>query len=968
MFVLEKMSEPASKPVTSLAITERPERSGNCVGIFFQLFDWKRRLAKKKLFSKKLFPPRGDEKLPAAKFLLIAGENRGGFPNSKKAENNSVCSLADAERSNGMKTPGLVARLMGLESMPAVRRDKPKKAPVSEFCYRQERKPIKHVDNLQKKSEFFCYDRDLNSEKGQAKVDLRPQKLQKTGFFDRRSVTKVGAEALQFKNALSRSKKQHHRLASPVKSPRILSGRNAVRLMEAASKILEPGLQATNQAKYSLTYSTSPCLSLEDQATREREFPLKQTRQPTYPFSAKSQSVQPSCNSCGNFLSDVDFRLNVEEQATDGASSSSDFNSSELSHASSHGSGKGRLKSRKTSLAHDGGVDVGRSVFSRHHEGVVSLAGQAKANVQKKAQNLVDRRLHIQRDQDLFPPVRECKPQLVVNLNALKQKNQNKRGPSADAVNRTKDYVALNRNLSGQTTKMRTPTRVVDNCKMNVEKTVWDKKDDSFSTVKTLARKRRPVNSSTQFMSTGFSNSNIVKQESVTSGVNHRTGSEVDVRSLNRNSMKTTFQKKAEGHSMRNGKDADIVSFAFSSPMRHGIGSSSSLEMNKRRNQSELPCSISHQGEANLNKKTGNSPPPRISGLHGDALGALLGQKLRELTFLNRDKSMRPLSQENGDNCSDGFSSKDSLYNDSPESLDCTHAHDQLCSPSRKFQAEAKKEIPIKFLPHANDCDHPSPTSILEASFSNDSFLSECLSGRSGHKLDHQSIECSHHQTQAWLPKTGLLDSTTSMNTRMARIEKLNSICSTYGIDPSEIGLTGIKLYYAREIIWNVELLCGNLSQYDYVSADTLVDSLLLDMLEALVKHQWGRPKCNLGFPDTEEGHLFRGFLFDCMVECLDSRYSGYFTTSFMALSKLPLSTNRENLAREVFEQIKQWRNLAKKDLDDMVEMEMSNSSGKWTEFKNEAFDTGVDIEGDILQILLDEMVVDLGQCWVGCF
>lgn len=57
------MNENNGKKAKSLAITEKQSghhrssgRPGGCVGIFFQLFDWNRRLAKKKLFPKKLLP------------------------------------------------------------------------------------------------------------------------------------------------------------------------------------------------------------------------------------------------------------------------------------------------------------------------------------------------------------------------------------------------------------------------------------------------------------------------------------------------------------------------------------------------------------------------------------------------------------------------------------------------------------------------------------------------------------------------------------------------------------------------------------------------------------------------------------------------------------------------------------------------------------------------------------------------
>lgn len=52
------MDDSMEKTTSSLAIVEKkPQRTGGCVGIFFQLFDWNRRFSKKKLFSKKLLPP-----------------------------------------------------------------------------------------------------------------------------------------------------------------------------------------------------------------------------------------------------------------------------------------------------------------------------------------------------------------------------------------------------------------------------------------------------------------------------------------------------------------------------------------------------------------------------------------------------------------------------------------------------------------------------------------------------------------------------------------------------------------------------------------------------------------------------------------------------------------------------------------------------------------------------------------------
>ena len=56
MCITGEMSEISGQ--TTLAIVEkRPQRPGGCAGILFQVFDWNRKFAKKKLFSKKLLPP-----------------------------------------------------------------------------------------------------------------------------------------------------------------------------------------------------------------------------------------------------------------------------------------------------------------------------------------------------------------------------------------------------------------------------------------------------------------------------------------------------------------------------------------------------------------------------------------------------------------------------------------------------------------------------------------------------------------------------------------------------------------------------------------------------------------------------------------------------------------------------------------------------------------------------------------------
>ena len=92
-----------------------------------------------------------------------------------------------------MRVPSLVARLMGLESIPAAQRDKSKKA----LCADGKKESLGDHCELDRQG--------VDLEMGVVKHDSRPQKLQKTGSYERRAVTRFGAEALQIKSVLSRA-------------------------------------------------------------------------------------------------------------------------------------------------------------------------------------------------------------------------------------------------------------------------------------------------------------------------------------------------------------------------------------------------------------------------------------------------------------------------------------------------------------------------------------------------------------------------------------------------------------------------------------------------------------------------------------------------------------------------------------------------------------------------------------------
>ncbi|KAF0926293.1 hypothetical protein E2562_022111 [Oryza meyeriana var. granulata] len=210
----------------SLAITERQKPAPSCVASLFQM------LAKRKLFSSsskktKLLPPpvrtqkfspgrppAGGEKTPAAKMRTLLLDS----PYDPNEVTSRLPPPGQDNRRSEMCTPGVVARLMGLSSMPATSHQKAAKTmDASELGGHRNECSYGSIDNSHQKQQKPGQLRDGRHDNGsQFNEDVQP-------LWSRRHA---------------------HKVASPIKSPRSISRRNKTRLIEAAVKVLEPGLQS----------------------------------------------------------------------------------------------------------------------------------------------------------------------------------------------------------------------------------------------------------------------------------------------------------------------------------------------------------------------------------------------------------------------------------------------------------------------------------------------------------------------------------------------------------------------------------------------------------------------------------------------------------------------------------------------------------------------------------------------------
>lgn len=968
MCITGEMSEISGQ--TTLAIVEkRPQRPGGCAGILFQVFDWNRKFAKKKLFSKKLLPPVRlrksskkfgvDEKLP--KLRLIADENSGGFPYMKK---NEGCCNGDTAQKNEMRAPGLVARLMGLESMPDVKQDKSKKTLLSGSG--SDKEEYVHSHGRFEREELIA-------EKGETKQEFRPQKLQKTGLSERKPVTKFGAEALQIKHMLSRSRKHHQKLVSPVKSPRNVSGRNASRFIGAATRILEPGLQRS-KSKCALAYSnaidhppTADAFLVEANDVES----FQDAR--CFQTSAKPLNGQSSsCTNCGHSLGGMST---AEQQPALSSGSQFVHPPCQMSERES-----GRLaifcpelekgKTEEGSLLYAAAAMEGRQPCANYMPEIKLLkkAGQRlwqAASPQGKLQKDVSPAClrHKMQGQDQMFQVRNRLP----SRSKLIRVQSNRVSAAANATNETTNLVLQKQNISNHSHLRMSPKQ--DIYRLDTDQRFGDRGHDSLSPL----QKRRSLNSSRQNEGSRFVSSTLVKptniRSSAISGKGRSSTSHSTIGPCTSIRL-AHLQGSINADSSQN--DSDVISFTFKSPMKRKTGIHADME--GKRNQSGPNSEVTLR-KLSLNENEGKRNSLKSFPLSGDSLGVLLEQKLKELTCQEEDsafgdtaprKTTAVILQElisaltterpsHWDQLVYGVNNRDSyLRSDNQQLDDKTFA---------AFQAKPKStKISVGYLPNG---EHLSPGSVLDVSFSNDSFASSSLDDGSRCNLGMESTEYYEGQRQLETD-ADLLDSACSLSIgkfyRESVINLLNNISEVFStINLADGHLKGRKLTHAKEVILNAELVFVNAALPDaVVNGGFSISHFVLNELELLASVMRTNFSGFVAFDiNNKEGNQLKGFVFDCVIEYLESRFGRYSNSGFNAWTRLPLRMKTEMLMCEIVEEVGRWAGLAGLMVDELIEHEMSRSFGKWTDFELEAFETGTEIDQQILQSLITEVAVD---------
>lgn len=169
-------------------------------------------------------------------FLQTDEDEIGAGTSIKGGSDYSCASSVTDDDIYGAKAPGVVGRLMGLDSLPT------SSEPYST-----------HLFDTQSLRDAYFQNRNLNYHHDQRIV--YPGDLPARNFLESKPQKMVSKpiEKFQTESLPPKSAKTipitHHKLLSPIKSPGFIPTKNAALIMEAAARIIEPGPQAVNRAK-----------------------------------------------------------------------------------------------------------------------------------------------------------------------------------------------------------------------------------------------------------------------------------------------------------------------------------------------------------------------------------------------------------------------------------------------------------------------------------------------------------------------------------------------------------------------------------------------------------------------------------------------------------------------------------------------------------------------------------------------
>lgn len=925
------------------------EKEGSKMGGFLQMFDWTAKSRKKLFSSKSDFPERSkqgkksDGNLPMTQFHLMDEDDIGAGSSIKGSSDYSCASSVTDDDMYGAKAPGVVARLMGLDSLPTSSSE-----PYATPLFDTQSLRSSHISN---KSHNFQHDQQImysgnlfNKVDGPGPVknfvEPKPQKI------INRPIEKFQTESLPPKSAKS-IPITHHKLLSPIKTPGFIPTKNAAHIMEAAARIIDSSPQVPARFRMpSVGPSSEPLrvCDLKEKMEAAQKVPLVGS-------SSASLKVRDSKPKVEAF--EKTSRL-AETTRRPVESNAAKYLKGQSLNKSWNGS------TDSTSLR---ASDTEESSGAKNKGKSISLAIQAKVNVQRREglSSSSNRSLAHQRDQS------EIKSSQVFNSQPSSKKNLHKRSssPTASSVLRQN-----NQKQNWQTDKEKSSSKsTVSNLQSRKDLSGRQKAFRKTAQNSKTGSRKSGLDATETERGGPYSKNHPRKKRSINGEFHFEKNEVVDNMYIDR-SYKTAVDSNAgAGRHVdwvedSKKKGMDVVSFTFTAPLTRPMETSSS-QIAQRSNNTFVDNSRSKRLLLDTEGMKLSSLGHNAMG-GGDALSILLEQKLRELNCAIESSSHESLKSMSSS------TSMSTLHNsvESPAVSAASRFSDKLDSSSlsSNYLQELKLKNNFQGIDEMDECSsgradarQPSPVSVLEPTFSTES----CGSSDS---MDSSSIvEGSKHCSSVQAQDVHGLHSSKKLHTLEADTElsdSASSLLASYmaktnpvAIVKAEDSMKSIQweLEYVKLILCNVELM---FKDFALGRAREIINPHLFYQLE--------NRKSELG-GSTEESRLQRKALFDSVSECLDIRFRRYVGGGSKMWEKgVAMLRRKEWLAEQVYREISTWRGMGDCMVDELVDIDMSTQHGKWLDFEVDAFLLGSEVEGQIFNALVDEVVSDILQ--VKCF
>lgn len=893
-----------------MGIEKQSSKGGNYVGGFLQMFDWNAK-SRKKLFSNKPEVPeqskqkkRCDGNLPVTRLHMLDVDENAAVSSVKGSSDHSCASSVVDEDFYGSRAPGVVARLMGLDSLPKSSMPEPYSTPLFNSC------SVRDAYHQTKRFEYH-QDQTMHSSNLQD-VSIRNEVEPSYQRVIHKPIEKFQTEILPPKSAKS-IPITHNKLLSPIKSANFIPHRDAAQIMEAAARIFEPGPQVRTKSKLPPVGSSSVPLRMRD---------LKE----------RAEAAQkPSKNVEGS-----------QRKAESSAVKNLKGNSMNKSWTGSVDATPIRVM-----------PDSDESSISMKSKGKsISLALQAKANVQKRGglhvngnKNLIGQRdscelspSHPFKSQSTSQKSMVKKPSIQNGSSVLRQNNQKQncivdRGKLSSKCNSKGGKTNSGESSS---TRQHNSSKVSSTSRVNSRKLRSDVKDDKREV---LSSSRERVTSKKRSVDGSYHSG---KNQAAQNLQMERSGKDGQFKDIT--DCQSTWDQNSGG------AGTDVISFTFTAPMaRSGPDSG-------RPGEAGETCKILSTGyQSKRSSLSSDGTTGSKFSFHGhdnvkggDALSTLLEQKLKELAdkveFSQQNSGtilhdMVPGLATTSSSMPETCKARDAMHTVNEVGLEDTSTSDGNISQDRKLL----------------DCRHPSPVSVLEHSSLADSCSS---SDTADSNVTGGSKQCSSilaleglgsYSLKTYLavePDAELSDSASSTSTGTVLKRQEETILTlTDSVNPRRW-----EFEFVKEMLSNIELM---FKDYAVGRTKDIVKPHLFDQLESC--HQYSNYGVVIPIID-------RRLVFDCVSECLELRCRQYVGGGYRSLAKgLSLVRREEIFAQEVYKEISGWSaNIGDSMIDELVDKDMSNQYGRWLDFDVETFELGRQIQSRILNSLIDEVVADI--------